>query len=63
MIFVFNWNHFEMRFLNLRINFYLLQTFFKIKKPHVKMIPIEDKYKKKKKIRYGPDSRRTDKDL
>ena len=24
---VFNWNHFEMRFLNLRINFYLLRTF------------------------------------
>ena len=24
---VFNWNHFEMRLLNLRINFYLLQTF------------------------------------
>ena len=22
----FNWNHFEMRFLNLRINFYLLRT-------------------------------------
>ena len=28
---VFNWNHFEMRFLNLRINFYLLRTFF----PHL----------------------------
>ena len=26
-ILVFNWNHFEMRLLNLRINFYLLQTF------------------------------------
>ena len=25
---VFNWNHLEMRFLNLRINFYLLRTFF-----------------------------------
>ena len=25
---VFNWNHFEMRLLNLRINFYLLRTFF-----------------------------------
>ena len=25
--FVFNWNHFEMRLLNLRINFYLLRTF------------------------------------
>ena len=25
---VFNWNHFEMRVLNLRINFYLLRTFF-----------------------------------
>ena len=24
---VFNWNHFEMRLLNLRINFHLLQTF------------------------------------
>ena len=24
---VFNWNHFEMSLLNLRINFYLLQTF------------------------------------
>ena len=23
----FNWNHFEMRLLNLRINFYLLRTF------------------------------------
>ena len=28
---LFNWNHFEMRFLNLRINFYLLRTFF----PHL----------------------------
>ena len=28
---VFNWNHFEMRLLNLRINFYLLRTFF----PHL----------------------------
>ena len=27
---VFNWNHFEMRLLNLRINFYLLWTFFLI---------------------------------
>ena len=27
-VLVFNWNHFEMRFLNLRINFYLLRTFF-----------------------------------
>ena len=27
MPFVFNWNHFEMRLLNLRINFYLLRTF------------------------------------
>ena len=26
-ILVFNWNHFEMRLLNLRINFYLLRTF------------------------------------
>ena len=26
-VLVFNWNHFEMRLLNLRINFYLLQTF------------------------------------
>ena len=26
-IIVFNWNHFEMRLLNLRINFYLLRTF------------------------------------
>ena len=26
-LFVFNWNHFEMRLLNLRINFYLLRTF------------------------------------
>ena len=26
-IVVFNWNHFEMRLLNLRINFYLLLTF------------------------------------
>ena len=25
--FVFNWNHFEMGLLNLRINFYLLRTF------------------------------------
>ena len=25
--FVFNWNHFEMRLLNLRINFHLLLTF------------------------------------
>ena len=25
-VLVFNWNHFEMRFLNLRINFYLLRT-------------------------------------
>ena len=24
---VFNWNHFEMRLFNLRINFYLLRTF------------------------------------
>ena len=24
---VFNWNHFEMSLLNLRINFYLLRTF------------------------------------
>ena len=30
-----------------------------IKKPHLKMIPIKDKYK----IRYGPDSGRPDKDL
>ena len=30
-VLVFNWNHFEMRFLNLRINFYLLWTFF----PHL----------------------------
>ena len=29
-VLVFNWNHFEMRLLNLRINFYLLQTFFLI---------------------------------
>ena len=29
-VLVFNWNHFEMRFLNLRINFYLLRTFFLI---------------------------------
>ena len=28
ILLVFNWNHFEMRFLNLRINFYLLRTFF-----------------------------------
>ena len=27
-VLVFNWNHFEIRFLNLRSNFYLLQTFF-----------------------------------
>ena len=27
LILVFNWNHFEMRLLNLRINFYLLRTF------------------------------------
>ena len=27
IILVFNWNHFEMRLLNLRINFYLLRTF------------------------------------
>ena len=27
IILFFNWNHFEMRFLNLRINFYLLWTF------------------------------------
>ena len=27
LVIVFNWNHFEMRLLNLRINFYLLQTF------------------------------------
>ena len=27
IIIVFNWNHFEMRLLNLRINFYLLRTF------------------------------------
>ena len=26
-VLVFNWNHFEMRLLNLRINFYLLRTF------------------------------------
>ena len=26
-ILVFNWNHFEMRLFNLRINFYLLRTF------------------------------------
>ena len=26
-VIVFNWNHFEMRLLNLIINFYLLQTF------------------------------------
>ena len=26
MLIVFNWNHFEMRLLNLRINFYLLRT-------------------------------------
>ena len=30
-VLVFNWNHFEMGFLNLRINFYLLRTFF----PHL----------------------------
>ena len=24
---IFNWNHFEMRILNLRINFYILRTF------------------------------------
>ena len=30
-LFVFNWNHFEMSLLNLRINFYLLRTFF----PHL----------------------------
>ena len=28
MVIVFNWNHFEMRLLNLRINFYLLLTFY-----------------------------------
>ena len=27
VILVFNWNHFDMRLLNLRINFYLLWTF------------------------------------
>ena len=27
VVIVFNWNHFEMRLLNLRINFYLLRTF------------------------------------
>ena len=27
IIIIFNWNHFEMRLLNLRINFYLLRTF------------------------------------
>ena len=27
LCFVFNWNHFEMRLLNLRINFYLLRIF------------------------------------
>ena len=27
VVLVFNWNHFEMRLLNLRINFYLLRTF------------------------------------
>ena len=27
LVIVFNWNHFEMRLLNLRINFYLLRTF------------------------------------
>ena len=26
MTIVFNWNHFEMRLLNVRINFYLLRT-------------------------------------
>ena len=31
LVLVFNWNHFEMRLLNLRINFYLLRTFF----PHL----------------------------
>ena len=30
-VLVFNWNHFEMRLLNLRINFYLLRTFY----PHL----------------------------
>ena len=30
-VLVFNWNHFEMRFLNLRLNFYFLRTFF----PHL----------------------------
>ena len=27
LVIVCNWNHFEMRLLNLRINFYLLRTF------------------------------------
>ena len=27
-VIVFNWNHFEMKLLNLRINFYLLRTLF-----------------------------------
>ena len=27
-VIVFNWNHFQIRFLNLRTNFYLLRTFF-----------------------------------
>ena len=27
LVLVFNWNHFEMRLLNMRINFYLLRTF------------------------------------
>ena len=27
IVFVFNWNHFQMRLLNLRINVYLLRTF------------------------------------
>ena len=30
IVLVFNWNHFEMRLLNLRINFYLLRTCFLI---------------------------------
>ena len=30
LLLVFNWNHFEMRLLNLRINFYLLRTYFLI---------------------------------
>ena len=41
-VIVFIGNPFEMRLLNLRINFFLINS--QIKKPHLKRIPNKDKY-------------------